>query len=574
MIQSDPDRLTPLADLDRVDPSRLFAPNSGDVSPVQKVRPRIAALAMAMGAAAFVLMARAADLAIFQPEPSKSAQKTVAVTKHPRARILDRNGLLLAGNIETWDAYVHRADIDDPARLAKRLATLDGLPSVQTLQQRLSGKTGRARIARALTPNQRTAIFNLAEPGVQFESTLRRYYPNERLASHVLGWVNADGIGAEGAEKAFEARLRDDETPLYITLDSRVQFTLEDEMQKAAKIHKPKAMVGIITHIPSGEVLAMASWPDFDLNHYNTTKPDHRRNRAVTDPYELGSVFKPLTLAIALETGMQMEQAKFDVKTKMVIAGRKIRDLHPGPSPMSATDVLVHSSNKGAAQMALASGADKQREYLQRFGLLDAAPIELRESARPYMASPSWSRIKTATIGYGHGISVTPLAFVAALGSVANDGKKLPLTLLPLSNTRTTPVQVVSAKTSYSMRAALRKVVTDGTGRRADVPGYGVAGKTGSAEKWDSSTSSYATDRNVSSFVAMFPWEAPQYMVFVLFDEPQGGKSTYGWETAGWNAAPTVQGVIKRIGPLLNAPFSNPQDPPDPQLSAHAESVP
>jgi cell division protein FtsI (penicillin-binding protein 3) len=572
VIGSDQDPLTPLADVSRIDPSRLFAPKGVDSEPVRNARPRIAALAMAMGAAAFVLMARAADLAFFSSDTPVSEKKQIAEITNHRARILDRNGVLLAGNIETWDVYVRRADIDDPARLAKRLASVDGVVSEERLRQRLSGSTGRVRIARMTTPRQRQAIFDLAEPGIQFESRNSRYYPNGKLAAHALGWVDADGYGAEGLEKAFDTRLREQETPLLLSLDARVQFSVEDELRKAIDQHHPLAAIGIVTHIPTGQVLAMASWPDFDVNHYNTTTPDHRRNRAVTDPYELGSVFKPLTLAIALETGMDMETAKFNVARKLKIAGREIRDFHPGPSPMSPTDILVHSSNKGAAQMALATGGARQRQYLDRFGLLAPADIELRESARPYMASQNWSPIKTATIGYGHGLSVTALSFVEALGGVVNGGKKPALTLISgVENPASS--QIVSEETSRQVRVALRKVVTDGTGRRADVPGFGVAGKTGSAEKWDPATSSYAKDRNVSSFVAIFPYEAPQYMVFVLLDEPQGGKSTYGWETAGWNAAPAVKAIITRIGPLLHAPYSRPGDTAASALSAQAEPV-
>ncbi|MBL4595674.1 MAG: penicillin-binding protein 2 [Robiginitomaculum sp.] len=571
MIGKNGDRLTPLADTQRINLSRLFVPKGNHAEPVQTARPRIAALGLVLAAAAVVLTARAADLTIFNPSSSVTANNRELVVAQPRAQIIDRNGVLLAGNIETWDVYVKRADIDNVERLATRLATLDGVPAREVLRQRLTGKTGRVRIARAVTPKLRRVIFDLSEPGIEFERRLSRYYPNQALASHLLGWVDADGMGAQGAERAFDARLRDDATPLQLALDSRVQFTLEDEIQKAVQVHKPLAILGIITDVTTGEVLAMASWPSFDLNHFNTTKPSHRRNRAVTDPYELGSVFKPLTLAIALETGMKMNEVEFNVQEKLVIAGRNIRDFHPGPSPMTAMDILVHSSNKGAAKMALLAGGKNQREYLARFGLLDRARIELRESAPAYMASQSWSPIKTATIGYGHGLAVTAVSFVSALGGVVNDGQQNPLTLLPQTPSDMLPIRVVSSETSRHVRAAMRKVVTDGSGRRADVPGYGVAGKTGSAEKWDSQSSSYAKDRNVSSFVAIFPWEAPKYMVFVLLDEPQGGTSTFGWETAGWNAAPAVHNIISRIGPILNAPFSPPGQQAKAELAAARE---
>lgn len=562
------DRLTPLADMSRINFSRLFVARGDDVALVGNFRPRIIVMMMVISAAALVLAARAADLAILSSIQGETVVRTLDAPLALRARVVDRNGVMLAANIETWDVYVWRADIDDVDRLVARLSAFDSVPSAQVLKHRLSGKTGRARIARSVTPRQRWEIFNLAEPGIEFESKIKRFYPNGRLASHLLGWVNADGFGASGVERSFDARLRDKDETLILSLDSRVQFTLEDELQKAVALHKPQAAIGLITHIPTGEVLALASWPDFDPNHFGTTTPDHRRNRALIDPYELGSVFKPLTMAMALESGIKMDQISIDVKQKLVIAGREIKDFHPGPSPMNATDILVHSSNKGAAKLALRTGADAQRKYLDRFGLLAPARIELGGSASAYMVSNDWSPVKTATIGFGHGISVTALSFVSALGGVVNNGQKVPLTVLLADNDNLQSKYVVSPETSRLVRTAMRKVVIEGSGKSADVPGYGVSGKTGSAEKWDANLSAYAKDRNISSFVAAFPWESPQYMVFVLLDEPQGGIATFGWETAGWNAAPAVHKIIERIGPLLDAPYSKPDQLADSELSA------
>lgn len=564
------DRLTPLADTSRVNMSRLFVARGADVDLVGSFKPRIAAIIMAVGAAAIVLAARAVDLAVLNSVPMETVIRSSSVIPMTRANIVDRNDVLLAANIETWNVYIRRSDIDNVDRLVGRLSGLDSVPSAQVLKQRLSGKAGRARIARSVTPKQRKEIFNLAEPGVEFESQIKRVYPNGSLASHLLGWVNVDGFGVSGVEQAFDARLRDKAETLKLSLDSRVQFTLEDEMQKAIVLHKPLAAIGLVTHIPTGEVLALASWPDFDPNHFSTTTPDHRRNRALIDPYELGSVFKPLTMAMALESGMKMDQINIDVKQKLVIAGREIKDFHPGPSPMNATDILVHSSNKGAARLALRTGAKAQREYLERFGLLAPAQIELGGSANAYMVSNDWSKIKTATIGFGHGLSVSSLSFASALSGVVNDGLQVPLTVLPADNDNLSTKYVVSPETSRFVRIAMRKVVTEGSGKKADVPGYGVAGKTGSAEKWDANLSAYAKDRNVSSFVAVFPWESPQYMVFVLLDEPQGGVTTFGWETAGWNAAPAVHNIIERIGPLLDAPYSRPDQVAKSELSAQA----
>lgn len=572
MIGRAGDRLTPLADSDGIDPARLFAPKGSSAEPVRNARPRIIALALAMVAAALVLTARAADLALFRVNPHFHQQTASTDVLHPRGRIVDRNGELLAGNLRTWNVYVQRKEVDDPVRLAKRLGALPGVPPARVLETRLQGHAGRARIARNVTPKQKQAIFDLAEPGIQFEPHLTRFYPNGDFASHVLGWVDADGVGAAGIEKSENAYLKDPDHVLQLSIDSRVQFTVQDELQKAVKEFKPKAAIAIVTKIPTGEVLALADWPSFDPNHFGTALPDHRRNRAVTDPYELGSVFKPLTLAMALETGMKLKQMRIDVASPLIIAGRKINDFHPGPSPMNGIAILVHSSNKGAAKMALHVGAARQQEFLDKFGLMAPSHLQLPGVVGPYMASTDWPDIKTATIGYGHGLSVTAASFVSALGGVVNNGNKVPLTLLKTAENQVEPTPIVSVATSHDVRTAMRAVVTDGTGKKANVPGYGVAGKTGSAEKWDPETGAYAKHRNVSSFVGVFPYEEPQYLVFVLLDEPQGNRLTYGWETAGWNAAPTVGNIIKRIGPILHAPYTNPDAAPADNLTAQAET--
>lgn len=562
------DRLTPLADSDGIDPARLFAPRGSSAEPVRNARPRIIAIAFAMVAAVMVLTARAADLAIFRVDPHFRERPTNTAVLHPRGRIVDRNGELLAGNLRTWNVYVKRKEVDDPVRLANRLGALQGVPPARVLEQRLQGHKGRARIARNVTPKQKLAIFDLAEPGIQFEPHLTRFYPNGDLAAHVLGWVDADGDGAAGIEKSENKFLKDPDHILRLSIDSWVQFTVQDELKKAVNEFKPKAAIAIVTKIPTGEVLALADWPSFDPNHFGTALPDHRRNRAVTDPYELGSVFKPLTLAMALETGMKMKKMRINVANPLVIAGRKIRDFHPGPSPMDGEAILVHSSNKGAARLALHVGAQRQQEFLDKFGLMVPAQLQLPGAVGPYMASSDWPKIKTATIGYGHGLSVTAASFVAALGGVVNAGNRVPLTLLKTKENQVEPTPIVSVATSHDVRTAMRSVVTEGTGRKANVPGYGVAGKTGSAEKWDPQTGAYAKHRNVSSFVGVFPYEEPQYLVFVLLDEPQGNRLTHGWETAGWNAAPTVGNIIRRIGPLLHAPYSSPDAKPADNLTA------
>jgi len=296
----------------------------------------------------------------------------------------------------------------------------------------------------------------------------------------------------------------------------------------------------------------MAGRPTFSPNAPGKASPRERRNRAATDRYELGSVFKPLTLAMGFDQGLIKPDDLFDVVRPLVVSTKQINDMHRSHHKLSVREILIESSNKGAALIALKVGGEKQRQYLADFGLLDAAKIELRESARPYMSTRRWRAVKTATIGYGHGITVTPLAFVQAMGAVANGGHLVPLTLLARPPGYTPEGRdVISAKAAKTVVDIMREVVTKGTGKNANVKGFDVAGKTGSAEKLDPKTGQYVKDRNISSFVAIFPAHNPQYLVFILLDEPKGDVHTSGWETAGWNAAPVAGRVISRIGPVL-----------------------
>ncbi len=549
----------PLADAEHIDIAELFSLPGAQRNAVRAARPRLMLFAMVFALGFAVLMARSVGLTLLAHQPVQARNHNAVIAQlPPRARITDRNGALLVSSIETYSAYIERAYIDDPARLAARLSRINGMADEAVLRRRLQGGRGRASLGHRLTPKIRDALFSLGLPGLSFVPTQTRYYPRGTFAAHLLGWVNADGHGASGVERAFDARLLGERTkPLALSIDTRIQFALQSELQAAMNTFHPLAALGIVTKVQTGEVLALAGQPVFDANAPGKASPNERRNRAATDRYELGSVFKPLTLAMAFDQGLTGPDDVYDVVSPLVVDGRTIRDMHRHRHKLSTRDILVQSSNKGAALIALKLGGALQQRYLASFGLLDAAHIELRESARPYMASKVWRPVKTATIGFGHGITVTPLAFVQAMGALANHGRLVPLTVLARPAGYQPPArQVVSPQSANQVMALMREVVTRGTGKRAAVRGYEVAGKTGSAEKLDRKTGTYAKDRNVSSFVAIFPASDPQYLVFILLDEPKGDRQTDGWETAGWNAAPVAGRVISRIGPILLPGFA------------------
>lgn len=553
--------MLPLADVERIDAAELFSLSGTQRAAVRAARPRLQLMVLVFAFVYGVLVVRSIGLTIFDHNPQSFTARMTAPIALSRARLTDRSGRLLASNLETYSAYISRTNVRDAAALASKLSGIRGLTSKEILRARLEGKKGRARIGTRLTPAVRDAIFSLGLPGVRFEVEQTRYYPRGRFASHALGWVNADGKGTAGAELAFEDVLLDrNSKALALSIDTRVQFALEEELTQAMKEFRPKATLGIVTNVRTGEILGMVGRPDFNPNAPGMASPRERRNRAATDRYELGSVFKPLTLAMAFDQGLADPEEVLDVVRPLIVNGKKINDMHRNHHKMSIRDILVESSNKGAALIALKVGGEMQRQYLADFGLLDAAKVELRESARPFMSSRRWRPVKTATIGYGHGITVTPLAFVQAMGALANHGRLMPLTLRAREKDYVPESKaVVSPQTARTVLQLMREVVTRGTGKNADVKGYEIAGKTGSAEKLDPKTGRYVKDRNISSFVAIFPVQNPQYLVFILLDEPQGDARTSGWETAGWNAAPVTARVIRRIGPVLMPHMARPK---------------
>jgi cell division protein FtsI (penicillin-binding protein 3) len=302
--------------------------------------------------------------------------------------------------------------------------------------------------------------------------------------------------------------------------------------------------------IHTGEIIAMASVPNFNPNDPGATLPATRFNHAAMSTYDLGSVFKPLTMAMALEDGVADQVEMFDVQKPYRVLKKYIRDDHPSKVPLNMWGVLGESSNRGTAMIAQRIGAERQQHHLRNLGLLDRVGYELAESAKPQVQK-RWGEMATVTVSYGHGLSVTPLALTSAISAMLNDGVYVTPTIRKTSMA-SPPVgrRVFRSDVSRDMVDMMRYVVTDGTGRRANIPGYGVMGKTGTAEK-PSVTGGYDQKRLVTSFIAAFPHSNPRYAMIVTLDEPKAIEGTYGYATAGWNATPTAGNVIRRIGPIL-----------------------
>jgi cell division protein FtsI (penicillin-binding protein 3) len=498
--------------------------------------------------ALFVVLAGKGGYLAISSTPAR-AHSVAKVEAPMRADIVDRNGELLATSVTAYSLVANPKLIWDASDVAQSLKSVFPDLKVDNLTEYLSNEAREfVYIKRGLTPRQRKAVFDLGLEGLRFEEESRRAYPRGTLAGHLLGYTNVDGKGIGGIEYAMDERLRAGGEPLRLTIDNGVQSAVESELSAAAAEHDIQGGAVIVMDAQSGEVRAMASWPPLDANRALELKTDDtaRLNRATSAVYELGSVFKPFTVAAALEAGAIKPTDLFDVQTPMEIRGFEIHDLHPIHGPANATRIISESSNLGTVHINAALGPRRQKAFLELLGLMDGAPIELAGSAKPILPE-RFDDLSAATVSYGHGIAVTPMAFLSGFSAFANGGERARPTLVVDDGRKPVAVRVMSALTADMVNVMMREAVVSGTGKRADVAGYGVAGKTGTAEK--PVLGGYDDTRNVTSFAAIFPYDRPQYALIVTLDEPKAGAER--GDTAALNAAPTAGRIIERVAPLL-----------------------
>lgn len=466
-----------------------------------------------------------------------------------RADIVDRNGDLLATSVTVYSVFADPRAIGDAQLIANELATVLPDLDVETITARLSNnERAFAWIERGVTPRQRQAVFALGLEGIGFREETRRAYPRGTLAGHVLGYAGADGQGLGGIEYALDDRLTRDQIPLALSIDANIQFSLEAELAAAIGEYDAEAGAGIVMAANSGEVLGMASWPPLDPHKATDLNPEDPAllDRSSGAVYELGSIFKPLTVAGALDAGAIRPSDKFDVRDPITIRGRQINDDHPIVGRPTAFEIIADSSNIGTVKIAWQLGARRQQEFFSSLGLFSRSSIELTGSASPLLPE-TFDDLYSATASYGHGIAVSPIAFASAFASLANAGETVSPTLLLEPQRKRSPKRVMAAPTANLVVRMLRQAVIDGTGESAEVGGYRVAGKTGTAEK--PIPGGYSEDENICSFAAIFPADSPEYVVLIVLDSPKAGKDR--GRTAAWNAAPTAGRVIERIAPIL-----------------------
>jgi cell division protein FtsI (penicillin-binding protein 3) len=510
-----------------------------------------------------VVALRLADVALLPGAAAESfaiRSRPASAAPPPRADILDRDGRLLATTLDSPSLYADPRQIIDPSGTVRALlAVLPGLDPGEIHAKLTSGKSF-VWLKRRLTPRQEYEVNRLGIPGLQFEHEERRVYPFGDLAAHVVGFCGIDNNGLAGLERALDKKIRVSASPIQLSLDARVQFILHEELRKVISDFSAKGAAGIIMDVNTGEIIALVSLPDFDPNHPGLADPrlppaeakERTFNKITLGDYEMGSAFKIFNTAMTLDAGTATMTKSYDAIHPIQIGRFTITDYHGKHRMLSVPEIFMYSSNLGSARMAMEAGAQRQRTFLARLGLLQPEPIEFDETAKPRFPNP-WSEASVITIAYGHGIAVTPLHVATAVSAIVNGGVLRPPTIMKLPPGEVPQgTRVISPKTSEEMRKLLRLVVEYGTARFAETPGYVVGGKTGTAEK--NKGGHYEEKKLMSDFVGVFPMQNPRYLIFTMVDEPHGTKASHGYATAGWTVVPATGRIIARIAPILGVP--------------------
>jgi cell division protein FtsI (penicillin-binding protein 3) len=528
------------------------------VSPIMRSRTRLAVVRLGFLALFTLIGGRMVQFAFYESE-EKGTLNANEESFFVRPDILDRNGQILAADLRRASLYIEPHHVIDKEEIADKLAKIFPDLSASELEAKLDkSKKGFFWVKRQITPQQQRQVHQLGLPGLGFRYESKRSYPNSVLASHILGHVDKDNKGTAGIERFLDQKnlsmpqnkKEGELAPVALSIDLSAQHIFREELYKAQETYKAKASAGVIMDVKTGEVISMVSLPDYDPNQPAGSMDETRMNRLTTGVFEMGSTFKALTTAMALDSGKTRLDDKFDARFPLVYGGKPIHDFHPERRFLSVPEIFIHSSNIGTARMALKEGVTAHKAFLKKMGLLERMHTELPESASP-LYPKFWQEVNTVTASFGHGIAVAPLQAVAAISALMNGGLYVPPTFLKRNEEEALKVsrRVVSETTSNQMRFLMRLNAEKGSGKKADVEGYYVGGKTGTSEKVIGGR--YVKNKLLTAFMGVFPTDKPKYLILVMLDEPQGLKETYGFATSGWNAAPATAKIIARLGPVL-----------------------
>jgi cell division protein FtsI (penicillin-binding protein 3) len=526
-----------------------------------KTRARIGLTILVFTLGYFVIAAR---LVMFATVPEAHGERRAILQDAvgtARPDIVDRNGEILATDVRTPSLFgePHRIiDVDEASEVLT--AVMTDIDAAE-LRERLASKRRFVWLKREITPKQREQIYRLGIPGIGFLPENKRVYPNGAEVSHVIGHVNIDNQGIAGIEKWLDGRGLADlhmaglatehlQRPIELAIDLRVQHALRDELMAARQKFKALAAAGIVSDVRTGEIISMVSIPDYDPNNPREALDPTRINRLTTGVFEMGSTFKALTVAMALDSGKVTLKTAFDARFPLHYGKFTIHDYHAQNRVLTVPEIFTYSSNIGSARMAVSLGVEHHKWFLKKTGQLDRLRTELPESAEP-LVPKRWAELNTVTIAFGHGLSVAPLQAVMAIGALMNGGNLIPPTFLKRSEKQAMALatRVIKPETSDKMRYLMRLNVEKGTASKADVQGYYVGGKTGTSEKVIGGR--YSKTKVMTSFTAVIPADQPRYLLLIMLDEPQPLPETHGFATSGWNAVPVGGTVISRIAPLL-----------------------
>lgn len=501
-----------------------------------------------------VLIFRLVDISLSSTEDVQIASKAPNPNNEfivERASIEDRNGSIIAVNLTTASLFANPTKIVEPANAALKLCHIFEASKCAEIKEKVVSDKTFSWLKRHLTPVEQQYINDLGIAGINFMKDEKRAYPHGNLFSHVIGYVDVDGNGLAGVERYFDERLKNTNEPLKLSIDVRIQQILRDEILEQAVTHSAIGGSGIIMDVNTGEIIAMASLPDFDPHNVGRSSERARFNQVTMGAYEMGSTFKILTLAMGLDGKHIGVNDSFNTDEVIKIGSKQIHNYRGKGGIMATPEVLMYSSNIGTAQIGLRIGSKKQKEYLSELGMLSQVKVELPERGHPlYPPAKVWTQASTITISYGHGIAVTPLHVARAIAAVVNGGYMVDPTILKVDDVAAVErKQIMTTKTSETMRKLLRMVVIDGFGKKANAAGYFVGGKTGTAEKV--SGRGYSKTANIASFIGAFPIHDPKYVVVILIDEALPNAINAGFTTGGMVAAPVAGSVITKIAPIL-----------------------
>lgn len=515
----------------------------------------------------------------FKPEAQSMRSAAVEASAAARPDLVDRNGEVMATDVKTMSIFAEPRRIIDKDEATELITAVLPDLDARELRERLGSRKGFVWVKREITPKQQQEVYRLGLPGVGFWPENKRVYPNGPIGAHILGYTNLDNIGIAGVEKYIDGQGLADlhgagfklsaETlqPIALSIDARATHALRDELQKGIEKYRAKAGAAAIMDVNTGEVVALASLPDYDPNNPVDALDPMRINRMSVGVYEMGSTFKALSIAMAIDGGKVNLNSRIDARGALRYGRFKIGDYHAQNRVLSLPEVFTYSSNIGTARMALMVGVEGHKAFLRKVGQLDRMKTELPESAEPIVPK-NWGELNTMTIAFGHGLAVAPLQAMMAVSALMNGGYLIKPTFLKRNETdaKKDAPRVVKADTSEAMRYLMRLNAEVGSAKFADVKGYYVGGKTGTAEKVIGGR--YAKNRLFTTFMAVAPSDKPRYLFVTLMDEPQGLPETHGYATAAWNAGQVTGKIVERTGPLLGLPPRfEPIDKPFPLLA-------